>query len=157
MTRTPRNPLAPLGALALALVLGVVVLARVMGPSAGKSASETTRATEPVHAGSPAPSERGFGSDIAFRSPEQLHEHFSKHGREFHAADEAAYLALAQALRDAAPGGDVLERVRGDGVVCRFDRRSGAFIAFDADGTIRTFFRPVEGERYFWRQLERTH
>ena len=41
------------------------------------------------------------------------------------------------------------------GVVTKFDRRSGAFIAYNADRTIRTFFIPVDGERYFRRQARR--
>ena len=73
------------------------------------------------------------------------------------AASARDYLRLAQALRDRPAGGDVLERVREDGVVSRFDRRSGAFIAFGADGVIRTFFRPNDGARYFERQAARAH
>jgi pyocin large subunit-like protein len=60
-------------------------------------------------------------------------------------------------LRDTPAGGDVLEAVRDDGVVTRFDRASGAFIAFDASGVIRTFFRPRDGERYFHRQAARRY
>lgn len=67
------------------------------------------------------------------------------------------YLHLAQSLRDRPAGGAVLEAVRGDGVVTRFDRASGAFLACDPDGTIRTFFKPHDGEAYFRRQLARTH
>ena len=48
-----------------------------------------------------------------------------------------------------------LEAVRRDGVATRFDRDTGAFIAFNTDGTIRTFFKPNDGERYFRRQAER--
>ena len=48
-----------------------------------------------------------------------------------------------------------LEAVRTDGVVTRFDRAQGAFLAFDRDRTIRTFFHPNDGERYFQRQLAR--
>jgi len=40
-------------------------------------------------------------------------------------------------------------------VVTRFDRTSGAFLAFNSDGVIRTFFKPNDGERYFRRQAER--
>lgn len=65
------------------------------------------------------------------------------------------YLAAAQALRDATVGGDVLELRRSDGVVTRFDRRSGAFLAVNRDGTIRTFFHPNDGEQYFRRQASR--
>ena len=51
----------------------------------------------------------------------------------------------------------MLELRRPDGSVSRFDRASGAFLAFDADGTIRTFFKPNDGERYFERQAGRAH
>ena len=72
------------------------------------------------------------------------------------AISEAQYLAMAQRLRDEQVGGDILEVVRpNDGVVSRFDKRSGAFLAFDRDGTIRTFFKPNDGERYFRRQANR--
>ena len=69
---------------------------------------------------------------------------------------DSEHSALAQALRDAPAGGDVLEIVRPvDGVISRFDRRSGAFGAYDRDGTIRTFFKPEDGEAYFRRQAKR--
>ncbi|MEO7360796.1 MAG: hypothetical protein ABI120_10725 [Gemmatimonadaceae bacterium] len=61
---------------------------------------------------------------------------------------KAQYLGLAQSLRDTAAGGNILEIVRpADGVVSRFDKKSGAFLAFDRDGTIRIFFKPNDGER----------
>lgn len=98
------------------------------------------------------PAPRGKG----FRSPQRLADHFDKHGREFAAPTADAYLALAQALRDAPVGGDVREIVRpADGVISRFDRRTGAFLAVDPDGTIRTFFKPNDGEAYFERQARR--
>jgi hypothetical protein len=95
--------------------------------------------------------------EIGFHSRERLNEHFHRHGAEFGAATPEDYLRLAQALRDRPAGGDVLEARRGDRVTTRFDRASGAFLAYDDDRTIRTFFRPNDGERYFQRQLEREH
>jgi pyocin large subunit-like protein len=92
---------------------------------------------------------------IGFRTSTQLDEHFARHGGEFGNISRADYLRRAQALRDAPAGGDVLEIRRIDGVVSRFDRATGAFIAFDTDGTIRTFFRPNDGEAYFRRQARR--
>jgi pyocin large subunit-like protein len=60
-------------------------------------------------------------------------------------------------LRDAPVGGDIVEVVRqSDGVISRFDRGSGAFLAADPDGTIRTFFKPNDGEAYFRRQARRS-
>jgi pyocin large subunit-like protein len=91
-----------------------------------------------------------------FRSRERLDDHFARHGAEFGVTTAAEYVALAQALRDAPVGGDILEIVRGvDGVISRFDRRTGAFLAADPDGTIRTFFKPNDGEAYFRRQARR--
>ena len=86
-----------------------------------------------------------------------MDEHFAKHGAEFGNISEDEYLRAAQELRDRTVGGDVLEIVRDDGTVSRFDRSSGAFIAFNRDGTIRTFFKPNDGERYFQRQAQRSH
>lgn len=96
-----------------------------------------------------------FNRSIGFENPSKLTEHFRKHGAEFGVKSEREYLALAQQERDAPLGGDVLCDKRSDGVVTRFDRRSGGFLAFNGDKTIRTFFKPNDGETYYWRQLKR--
>lgn len=90
-----------------------------------------------------------------FASAQRLDEHYAKHGREFGAISRDEYLKRAQHLRDAPVGGPILEAVRKDGVVTRFDRDSGAFVAFNRDRTIRTFFKPNDGERYWRRQAAR--
>lgn len=102
----------------------------------------------------PSPSRSGSGK--GFRDREHLADHYAKHGNEFPGLSQAQYLAMAQTLRDAQVGESILEVVRSsDGVVSRFDKNTGAFIAFDRDGTIRTFFKPNDGERYFRRQANR--
>jgi pyocin large subunit-like protein len=90
-----------------------------------------------------------------FRSQQQFNEHYQKHGREFGAITQAEYLRLAQDLRDAPVGGPILEAIKPGGVISRFDRRKGAFGAYNRDRTIRTFFIPNDGERYFVRQASR--
>ena len=95
--------------------------------------------------------------NVGFRSRAQFNEHFQKHGGEFGRITQAEYLRLAQALRDAPVGGNIEEIRRGDGTVSRFDRSGGAFLAFNRDGTIRTFFKPNDGEAYFRRQASRVH
>jgi pyocin large subunit-like protein len=90
-----------------------------------------------------------------FRSRKQFDEHFAKHGREFGRVSQEEYLHLAQELRDAPAGGPILEIAKPDGVITRFDKRSGAFGAYNRDHTIRTFFKPNDGERYFRRQADR--
>ena len=145
------------GAFVVAVVLILGALLSRRDPSSG-----TPRAPipPPSPGSAPAsPSERApppATSSAGFRSRARLEEHYQKHGAEFGRITVDEYLQRAQALRDATVGGNVLEVVRPtDGVVSRFDRASGAFLAFDADGTIRTFFKPNDGEAYFRRQAKR--
>jgi pyocin large subunit-like protein len=98
-----------------------------------------------------------FASGPGFRGPAQFHEHFQKHGHEFGRISPGEYLRLAQELRDAPAGGPILESRRPNGEFSRFDRRRGYFGAYNRDRTIRTFFIPNNGERYFRRQAQRRY
>lgn len=165
----PRRPW--LGLLALLIVAIALWLQRGTPTQApGTRAAERPPAAAPAREAAPrtddapviesAPDARAFGSDVGFRSRERWMEHWQKHGREFAdlgIRDADAYLAAAQTLRDEPAGGDVLETTRNDGVTTRFDRTTGSFLAFNRDGTIRTFFRPNDGEAYFRRQAQREH
>lgn len=92
-----------------------------------------------------------------FRSQAQLDEHYAKHGAEFGRISKPEYLRLAQELRDAPAGGAILEARRPNGEISRFDRRHGYFGAYNPDRTIRTFFIPNDGVRYFYRQARRSY
>lgn len=94
-------------------------------------------------------------AEIGFATRRKFLDHYEKHGGEFGAISKEEYLLQAQTLRDRAAGGDVLETTRADGVITRFDRKTGAFLAFDSDLTIRTYFKPNDGEAYFKRQSRR--
>src|SRR5262245_12690034 len=122
-----------------ALLLGIAACGASGAPPAHSSAATAT----------------SHRSEIGFRNESLLEEHYEKHGREFGDVSRGEYLRIAQQLRDRPAGGDVLEIVRDDGVVSRYDRKTGTFIAFDEDGVIRTCFRPNDGERYFRRQAMR--
>ncbi len=102
-----------------------------------------------------APDTRGWGAGVGFVDQRRLDEHYEKHGAAFGRITRQDYLHQAQLLRDAKAGDPILETVRSDGVTTRFDRQTGAFIAFNANGVIRTFFKPNDGERYYRRQSER--
>lgn len=95
--------------------------------------------------------------DVGFASRQKTIDHYRKHGREFGQITMEEYVRKAQELRDSPAGGPILESVRSDGVVTRFNRGSGDFVAFNRDGTIRTYFRPADGEAYYQRQLRRKH
>ena len=96
-----------------------------------------------------------YAQGPSFRTPRLLTEHYQKHGPEFGHISKLEYLRLAQQLRDAPVGGPILESRRPDGEFSRFDRRHGYFGAYNPDHTIRTFFIPNDGERYFDRQSRR--
>ena len=96
-----------------------------------------------------------WASGPGFRSRAQFNEHYQKHGAEFGHISQAEYLRLAQELRDASARGPILQAVQRTGVITKFDTVRGYFVAYNPDGTIRTFFIPVDGERYFRRQAKR--
>lgn len=89
-----------------------------------------------------------------FRTQHLLEEHYARHGREFGKITQEQYLHYAQQLRDSHAGKFILESRRRDHGGAKFDRRRGWFVAYDGDGTIRTFFVPNEGIRYFERQTK---
>jgi pyocin large subunit-like protein len=140
------------------LFLHIILIFGLLGSLSGCSAHHPTtgnsnRSNAPaVQAAAPS---AGAASPVGFASRERLLEHYQKHGREFGNVSIEEYLRIAQTLRDHMPGATIIEAVRTDGVTTRFDRETGTFIAFNRDGTIRTCFKPNDGEAYFRRQLQR--
>ena len=122
---------------------------------AERGAGEASRNAPVAEARNPSSSSGGWGASVGFADGRRLEEHYEKHGAEFGRITKQDYLRQAQLLRDAKVGGPILETVRSDGVTTRFDKQTGAFIAFNPSGVIRTFFKPNDGERYYRRQAER--
>jgi pyocin large subunit-like protein len=87
-----------------------------------------------------------------FRNQDLLDDHFAKYRHEFGPITKTQYLHLAQQLRDSRPGKNILQSKRTPAGFLRFDVKRGYFGSYDADGTIRTFFIPPDGLRYFERQ-----
>ena len=135
----------PLRRLLMAALAAVAIFAywTQTDENGGRHVVRDTASAEPSAAG------------VGFADSRRLEEHYEKHGAEFGHISKQDYLRQAQLLRDAKAGGPVLETVRADRVTMRFDRETGAFIAFNPDGTIRTFFKPNDGERYYHRQASR--
>ncbi len=90
-------------------------------------------------------------TDIGFTSKRSLESHWQKHGSEFGNPTLDQYLLYAQRTRDAPLSDQIIQTTQNDGTLARFDRKLGAFLAYNRDLTIRTFFRPNDGEDYFWR------
>lgn len=87
-----------------------------------------------------------------FRDRDLLNDHFAKYGHAFGHISVRQYLRLAQQLRDSRLSSNILEAPRQPGGIARFDLKRGYYGSYDADGTIRTFFIPPDGVRYFERQ-----
>ena len=144
-----RKALLGIGLLVLAALALLILTSRRPVPEAAAPQGRATPARQ-----SPQP-QRGQHRAVGFETREKLVEHYHKHGAEFGDISREEYLRLAQELRDRPSGNGVMESVREDRVVTRFDRAGGAFLAFNPDLTIRTFFKPDDGEAYFVRQSRR--
>jgi pyocin large subunit-like protein len=158
----------------LALIPAVVALAGLLGQQIGgsTSAAETSRsdrskrstnttevAAESSGTAGATPTTLAASSDrrarIGFRTQRKLDDHYIKHGEEFGDIAKAEYLRRAQALRDAPLSEQIIEARQKRGNFARFDRNAGAFLAYEEDLIILTYFRPDDGEAYFKRAIKR--
>lgn len=90
-------------------------------------------------------------SRTTWGNPGSLQDHFDRHGADFAARSPEDYAAQAWRLRQRARGGGLLVKVDADGVQRVFDPATGAFAAYNRDGTTKTFFKPGSRD-YFTRQ-----
>jgi pyocin large subunit-like protein len=153
----PQRPVAVQSAAALiVIVLAVLAQQFFRGTSNGRRPDAPPPTDNAPTQVAPPPPAQAARPNVGFRARGALDEHYRKHGREFGPdVTKDEYLRRAQALRDAPTGGPILETRRADGVTTRFDRRTGDFVAFNPDATLRTFFRPNDGEAYYKRQAQR--
>ncbi len=93
----------------------------------------------------------GFaGVEASDFAPGQLEAHYLKHGYQFGQITQEQYLQDARALLDAAPGRDVLEKIRPNGDIEHFKVSTGEFAVMTQRGRIRTYFKTDDG--YWIRQ-----
>jgi hypothetical protein len=80
-----------------------------------------------------------------------LPDHFERHGRDFSATDADDYARMAWDFRQRANAEGLPTKVDSEGVTRIYDPKSGAFGAYNRDGTTKTFFKPNSRD-YFDRQ-----
>lgn len=80
-----------------------------------------------------------------------LPDHFERHGRDFNARNADEYARMAWEFRQRAKIEGLPTKVDADGVTRIYDPKSGAFAAYNRDGTTKTFFKP-NSRGYFDRQ-----
>lgn len=80
-----------------------------------------------------------------------LADHFARHGGDFQAKDADDYARMAWQFGQQAKQGGLQVKVDEDGTRRVYDPKSGAFAAYNANGTTKTYFKPNSRD-YFARQ-----
>lgn len=80
-----------------------------------------------------------------------LADHFARHGGDFQAKDADDYARMAWQFGQQARQGGLQVKVDEDGTRRVYDPKSGAFAAYNANGTTKTYFKPNSRD-YFSRQ-----
>jgi filamentous hemagglutinin len=82
------------------------------------------------------------GSPGGFANQTTLLQHFARPGVDFGAASAAQYEQLADAFLNGPLASGVLQKVRANGDIVRYDPAAQAFDVVKPDGTIRTYYKP---------------
>jgi len=134
-------------------LLRLVILCVVLGLSwlVGKNGKA------PDGGSSPAASEIHSTASVSGNAREtwghvdSLPDHFARHGRDFHARDAEDYAAQAAAFLQRARTEGLPAKRDADGSLRVYDPATGAFGAYNRNGTTRTYFKPGNPD-YFQRQ-----
>ena len=116
---------------------------RERAPPSASEAASTGRSAEPVRK---APPTRETWGNLP-----SLPDHFERHGRDFNAKNADDYARMAWEFQQRAKVEGLLIKVDSEGVTRIYDPKSGAFAAYNRNGTTRTFFKPNSRD-YFERQ-----
>ena len=112
-------------------------------------------ASGPPGPSSPQQQARPPPAKVTWGSPRSLADHFERHGSDFQARSADDYAAQAWQFLVRAKSDGLPAKLDSEGVVRIFDPRSGAFAAYNPDGTTKTYFKPGRRE-YFDDQPGRT-
>ena len=101
--------------------------------------------------------DRWYANNIArtFSSDALLEKHYTKHASEFGNITKERYMGLANALAAREPSEAVAQLERSDGSISKYSFATNEFLVINADGTIRTYFKPEAKEAYWVEELER--
>jgi hypothetical protein len=80
-----------------------------------------------------------------------LADHFARHGQDFQARDADDYARQAWSFRQRAMTTSLPMKLDEDGTLRIYDPNTGAFAAYNRDGTTKTYFKPGSRD-YFARQ-----
>lgn len=84
----------------------------------------------------------GSSNPGGFASQSQLLDYFARHGSDFGARTAAEYELQANSFLNGLRARGVLEKVRANGDIVRYNPATEEFGVVRADGTIRTYYKP---------------
>ena len=128
--------------LALLLALAASACGAAPGP---QTAARPSAATTPSAAARPVAALPNF-------APGRLQSHFERHGAEFGYRTAEEYLQGARAL---VQGGEGVETLARGGDTLYYRASTNEFGVMSRERVIRTYFKPVQGARYFANQKRR--
>lgn len=117
----------------------------------GRTEVAPTTAAAPVRASSPEPVRKAPPTRETWGYMPSLADHFERHGGDFRAKNADDYARMAWEFQQRAKTEGLPTKVDSDGVKRIYDPKSGAFGAYNRDGTTKTFFKPNSRD-YFERQ-----
>lgn len=92
---------------------------------------------------------------LEFESPELFQKHFTKHASEFGNISNTEYLNMANLFAKEPLSEDVVELTRSDDSTSKYRFSTNEFLVINADGSIRTYFKPKDKGDYWNVELER--
>jgi len=100
---------------------------------------------------------KGIGHKVSgFATKTLLDNHFVKHGAEFGYKNADDYLKGAEDFF-AKESDDIYQYSRKNGDIVRYDKVNNIFGVAQADGVIRTMFKPSKGMDYFMNEIGKDH
>jgi pyocin large subunit-like protein len=134
-------------------VLKLVILTVILAGSwfLGLPKNQPSSAPTPITTETRAPASGGRSARETWGRIESLPDHFARHGKDFQARDADDYAAQAAAMLQRAKTTGLPAKRDSDGSLRVFDPATGAFGAYNRDGTTKTFFKPGNAD-YFDRQ-----
>jgi hypothetical protein len=122
-----------------------------MKPDTSPARSPSPERTSPATKPAPTPAQKAPPARVTWGDYGSLEDHFVRHGPDFSARDAGDYARQAWAFRQRAYATGLPMKLDDDGTVRVFDPATGAFAAYNRNGTTRTYFKPGSRD-YFARQ-----
>ena len=120
-------------------------------PDASPSKVASPPRTSPASKPPPASSSQAPPTRSTWGNMPALADHFARHGPDFQARDADDYARQAWSFRQRATATSLPMKLDEDGTLRVYDPKTGAFAAYNRDGTTKTYFKPGSRD-YFARQ-----